>query len=267
MSTAEPVISVGGTSAEPVISVGGTSAEPVISVGGTSAEPVVSDMSMFPKYDMTEMRQNAATIKELTTRFTSHKLFHTHGDMCASGYLLRSEHTKQLGWSVWDEEATECILKHVGNMPVLSLAAGKGSQEASLAARGATVVCTDKELPRNPWMPVECLTNDAAVQKWRPFCPAAMIVWPQYTESGCRKNHEPPSDCVTYKALLDGNFVKVIYIGEEDGCTGSPQLESFLSKNYTQIEEHYIPCWPGIHDSLRVYERKTDQVVAVPKPK
>jgi hypothetical protein len=267
LSTAEPVVSVGGLStAEPVVSVGGLStAEPVVSE--CLPESVGSTISVFPTVDHAMIRENAQKIKAMTGLFTRNPLFQKDGDMCMSGLNLRREHTLYLGWSVFEKEATQCMLRHVGKTPVLSLAAGNASQETCLAAGGATVVCTDMKPPRNPWMPVECLANDEAVQKWRPHCPVAMIVWPEYTDRADHKNHEPLPDCDTYNALLKGNFVKVIYIGEKDGCTGSPQLDSFLRKNYRKIEEHYIPCWPGIHDSLRVYERKTDKVVAVPKPK
>jgi len=145
------------------------------------------------------------------------------------------------------------------------------AQETLLAAKGVNIVCTDLDPPRNAFMPVERLNNDEAVTKWRPHCEVVMLVWPEFI----RRNWHAPRgtqipDCHTYEALLKGNFSTVVYIGEKRGYTGSKQLEDFLEINYNEVELTYdeksLPTWPGIYDYLRIFRRKSANVVPVPKP-
>ncbi len=177
---------------------------------------------------------------------------------------------EMLGYSIPSTDVTDTIVKHVGKDSVLSLAAGLAAQETLLAAKGVNIVCTDLDPPKDSFMPVERLNNDDAVAKWRSHCEVAMLVWPDYI----RRNWYAPRgtqipDCHTYEALLKGNFSKIIYIGEKRGCTGSEQLEDFLRENYNDIEltedEKLLPRWPNIKDYLRIFIRKSDGVVPVPK--
>jgi hypothetical protein len=231
------------------------------------AKVSAAELVRLPPINRDHMKVRADEIMKITESFTAHPEFKKMGDMSWEGQNLRNQYTNLIGWSVPSKDATDCILSYVGTKPVLSLAAGNGAQETLLAARGGNVVCADIEPPTSPWMLVDILSNDDAVATWRAVCPCVMIVWPELCDRWGRPVHEPPPDCPTYKALFIGNFEIVVYIGEKDGCTGSPQLDSFLEKNYTLLKEHSIPQWPGIHDSLRIYERKTRQVVAVPKPR
>jgi hypothetical protein len=187
-------------------------------------------------------------------------------DMDSPTIQKRDLMVRQLGWSIPSTNVTDAIVKHVGRNCVLSLAAGLAAQETLLAAKGVSIVCADLKPPRNPFMPVERLSNDEAVAKWRLYCEVVMLVWPEYiTIRGA-----PFPNCHTYEALLKGNFSTVVYIGEKRRYTGSKQLEDFLEINYNEVElthdEKSLPTWPGIDDYLRIFRRKSANVVPVPKP-
>jgi len=222
----------------------------------------------FPVYDQHKLRESVEKINALTRGCLSYSGFKKGPDMDWPTMQKRQEYCSKCGWSIPSTAVTNKIVEHVGKDCVLSLAAGMASQETLLAARGVKIVCTDVDPPRESFMPVERLNNDQAVAKWRPQCEVAMLVWPEYIckDFGAPRD-APVPDCHTYLALLAGNFKKIIIIGEVQGCTGSEQLEDFLTKNYREVAEEWPPNWPGIHDYLRIFLRKTDKVVAVPKPK
>jgi hypothetical protein len=221
----------------------------------------------FPQYDLHRLSDSVKTINELTKQCLSYPGFKRGPDMDWPTVQKRTEYCTKCGWSIPSTDVTKKIVEHVGKDCVLSLAAGMASQETLLAALGVKIVCTDIDPPPQSFMPVERLDNDQAVAKWRPHCEVAMLVWPEYIckDFGAPRG-APYPNCHTYEALLKGNFSKIIYIGEEDGCTGSRQLEIFLRENYNEVAGEWPPNWPGIHDSLRLFERKTDKVKAVPKP-
>jgi hypothetical protein len=155
-------------------------------------------------------------------------------DMDWPTMVKRGEICRRLGWSLPSANVTDTIVRHVGKDCVLSLASGKAAQETLLAAKGVNIVCTDLEPPIDTFMPVEKLSTLDAVVKWRPYCPVAMLVWPELINNFGARRGAPFPDCHTYQALAAGNFTTVIYIGEERGCTGSEQLENFLDRNYNE---------------------------------
>lgn len=51
----------------------------------------------------------------------------------------------------------------------------------------------------------------------------------------------------------------LVYIGEGfGGCTGNERFHDILAKDWKAMDSKRIPQWPGIHDHLEIYRRKTE---------
>jgi nucleoside phosphorylase len=71
-----------------------------------------------------------------------------------------------------------------------------------------------------------------------------MFCWPPYAT-------EMATD-----ALVSFSGDRVIYIGECGGCTADNEFEDLLEKEWTEVEDFRIPKWFGIHDKMRLFNRK-----------
>lgn len=71
-----------------------------------------------------------------------------------------------------------------------------------------------------------------------------LLCWPPYAEPFA-------ADCLDNYAGK-----RLIFIGEDDGgCTGDTDLFDKLKQDWKLVEVVDIPCWPGIHDAMYMYER------------
>jgi hypothetical protein len=71
------------------------------------------------------------------------------------------------------------------------------------------------------------------------------LCWPNYNTD------------FAYNCLSFFNGRRIVYIGEEKGgCTASDRFFESLRVNWILADRVSIPQWPGIHDSLFVYERR-----------
>lgn len=220
----------------------------------TSDVPLMPEDKLFA-YNIIELQSAAAKVLSQTAAFKHHDSFRRMGEKSYSDMMLKRAYNTEVGSCTVDPETVGLVEKAVQGRNVLSFAAGSGALEACLASKGVKVICTDKKPPQRPYLPVHRLENSDAVKAFREICPAALIVWPVWIPNS--------KQCPTYQALLLGNFETVVYIGEDHGVTGSKQLERFFEVNYDKTKEEPLDTQPGHSDILRVFQRKTSQVVAV----
>jgi hypothetical protein len=182
------------------------------------------------------------------------ELFSELGPRFASGdFMARQSYVKRFGWAVLDKKACEGIVTLTCGH-VLSPGSGLGTWEACLqpmlADSNRSIICTDVESQRNPFMKVEVLNSSDAVRKYGSTCETCFVCWPAY------------KDPHTFMALQarPTPFTYVVYIGEgHGGCTGDDQLHEFLDSHYTCQKVFDIPQWGGmcgIHDFVQIFKRK-----------
>lgn len=71
-----------------------------------------------------------------------------------------------------------------------------------------------------------------------------LLCWPWYQSA------------MAYWSLRNFRGNQLIYIGEQDGCTGDAQFSRLLDRRWKRVLEQPIPVWWGMHDWLMVYERR-----------
>jgi hypothetical protein len=163
-------------------------------------------------------------------------------------YKPRESYVHEFAFSLINESTISAIALLLQGKDVLSIASGTGAIERCLAEKNVRIVCTDKS-PRpldKSFMKVLPLDSMKAVERFREYCPYAVVSWPEYD-----KSH-------TVNALKYGNFEKIVYIGEgKDGCCGDDELFEFFRMKYikTVIECDFCRWW-GIHDLAILFERK-----------
>lgn len=179
------------------------------------------------------------------------KLYPPDGDPWSLGadYVGRSrarmEFIKVFGFPIPCLELIEAI-KAEG--PSVELGAGSGYLAALVNKCSGYVIPTDSykggyffEVSR--YMKVYRLTASAAVRAF-PNIPVLMS-WPSY---GARW----PSRIANM--LKPGS--RLLYIGENYGCTACYSFERILKRKFKEIKSVDIPQWDGIHDHLRIFEKE-----------
>lgn len=157
----------------------------------------------------------------------------------------RTKMVEQYAWAIPCEEAL-AVLTDLS--PIVEVGAGGGYWAMLLRDRGATVEAFDKEpgdnhyvkrlwTPVRPGRPREALR--AGREHWTLF-----LCWP------------PLGSPMAEDALALHRGRYVVEIGETDGCTGTNEFYDQLEESYSLKREVALPQWPGIHDTLKVWERK-----------
>lgn len=169
----------------------------------------------------------------------------------ADTYYVRQVLTRKYSWAIPNEEALATVAE-AG--PVVEVGAGTGYWAALMRARGADVIAYDKHpletggnhyhpSSRQSWTKVEYGDESAAGK--HPDR-TLLLSWPVYDEP------------VALNALNAFKGNRVVYIGEGwGGCTGDNKFHTMLDQHWNLTKSVDIPQWDGIHDWLRVYERKT----------
>jgi hypothetical protein len=74
-----------------------------------------------------------------------------------------------------------------------------------------------------------------------------LMVWPDY-------DVDWPAQALE---AFSGNVLA--YVGEGwSGCTGNERFHQILHDQWNEMSDISLPQWPGIHDSLVIYRRKTE---------
>ena len=169
------------------------------------------------------------------------------GQSFLDSYRLREKFLKEFGFAVLCAEAVELLRPHC---PWLEVGAGSGAWVRGLQAAGLAVIGTD---PKNDehWgfqyekhAPLAPLPAADAI-KWAPDR-NVLCVWPTLGQSWAAE---------AIAVITPGRFLALVH-EEEGGCVGDDAMYEILSTSYTQVAEEALPCFPGIHDHLTLYQRK-----------
>lgn len=172
--------------------------------------------------------------------------------------VLRDELTGPFSWSVTAPATVDFVAEHAG--PVLiDPMAGTGYWAYLLGQCGVTVLAFDRyaDQPQangyhrnaRAWVPIG--GGDAAdtVAAAGPG-PTLLLAWPPYAEDAAAR------------ALAAYTGSRVIYVGEEWGCTADDAFHRALEAHWQLVAAHVPVCWEGIHDRVLVYDRKTEETPA-----
>lgn len=157
---------------------------------------------------------------------------------------LRGRWVKRYSWAIPNREAVETVATHD---PLVEIGAGTGYWAYLLEQAGADVVCYDPAQPgpdRERWHEVR--RGGVEVLRNAPFDDRALFVcWPPFYET------------LAADALETYGGDAVIYVGEgPGGCNATRAFFEALEAGSWRLErEIRIPRWPGVEDSVRIYER------------
>jgi len=164
---------------------------------------------------------------------------------------LRRDVIPRYAWTVSDPPTLDFVAAHAGPV-VIDPMAGTGYWARLLAERGATVLAYDRyaHAPAdNHWhrgmphwtrvIPGEAVDTVAAAG------PAVTLLlsWPPYATS----------DGADALRAYTGN--RIVYIGEDGGCTGDDELAKLLDTEWNLVAQHQPVQWWGIRDQVFIYHR------------
>lgn len=160
-------------------------------------------------------------------------------------WARRDELVKRYAWAIPNDAAITCLVRH---SPILEVGAGTGYWASLVAAAGGTVRAFDKAPPGTGINEYGHLVAYHQVEpmhrvRWRALADHTLFLcW-------------PPMSKMAQRVLSRYRGSRVIYVGEQDGCTGTPHFHIALERHWHQVERIEIPQWYGMHDGLYVYER------------
>jgi hypothetical protein len=168
-----------------------------------------------------------------------------------SEYKLRGAFIAKFGFAILDQQTVEQLKCY---SPILEVGCGAGYWAYEMRKNGIDVIATDPILVKNsqypfkiaePWVVIEKLSALEAIEKYSDR--ALLIVWPSL------------SDPWAAKALKAYQGQNVLYVGEgAGGCTADDNFHDILERNWNELKYIPIPNFWGIHDVLRIYERKSN---------
>lgn len=165
----------------------------------------------------------------------------------------RHDLVRQFAWSITDPQAVAFVAAHAGPKLVDPLA-GTGYWCHLLRQCGVDALAYDVAPPDgsdvNGWHkgattfgPV--LAGDAAQVAAAHGNRTLLLSWPPY---------DHPIGVETLRAYTGA---RVIYIGEGDGgCCGDDDMFAELAAAWTQVADHRLIQWGGMHDWITIYDRK-----------
>lgn len=161
----------------------------------------------------------------------------------------RADYVKRYSWTITDPATAAFVAAHSRGRLVDPLA-GTGWWGSLLAQHGVDVVSYDLEPGGNVWhqdQPLHAtVVGMDAVE--------AVVLHPDRTLLLSWPPHGEPVGVDVVRAYR-GN--RVVYIGEGDGgCCGDDAMFAELEANWVEVAEHLPVQWSGIHDQVRVFERK-----------
>ena len=162
---------------------------------------------------------------------------------------LRRRFTARYGFPVMTAEAVEWIAQRTRHAELLEVGAGNAYLARQLHDAGVDVIPTDAYgLDDNPYrlgkkyhMSVIQIDALDAITELNDL----NLIWSW-----------PPPDQASGKALKRFKGEYFIYIGEQsNGCTGGELFMDVLNTKFEYCEGFGIPSFPGIHDSIGLYQR------------
>jgi hypothetical protein len=164
--------------------------------------------------------------------------------------IKREEIVKNYAWAIPNAEA---ILELVNSGPVIEIGAGTGYWAHLVRDAGGVIYAYDRAfgkdneftlgsvwtvvLPGGPEQIKEWQFKDTTTEFTLFLC------WPPYATS------------MALDSLREYTGKKLIYVGEQWGCTGDEAFQEELDKNWNLDYTIEIPVWWGVHDAMYVYSR------------
>jgi hypothetical protein len=139
----------------------------------------------------------------------------------------------------------EALDKITSYSPVIEIGSGRGLWAHLLKKNGCDIIASDIK-DSNWYKSTELLTDIEdlsaldAISKYPNR--TVLTCWPPYGFYLMKKHLAP--------------IKNLIYIGEDDGCTGSMRFERNIHRVFNFVDEAIIPQWWGIHDYLRVFTNR-----------
>jgi hypothetical protein len=162
--------------------------------------------------------------------------------------LLRETHVRRWAWAIPNDEAIAAIAQL---SPIVEIGAGGGYWASLLRQRGATIDCYDAN--PYPLFNYQVDRSHIAIAKGGPERAlrhhpdrTLLLCWPSYAK--------PWSE----EALELHRGEHVAYVGEgKGGCTGTDYFHDLLEERYEEVDAVAIPQWPGLHDWLSIWRRRS----------
>jgi len=152
-----------------------------------------------------------------------------------SNYMLRTQFVQEYGWAIISPSAILEMAEFIGTADCLSVGCGSAYIEYLLRLAGVKIAVTDngsETCGKQYIKPFICEGRHAS--KYFPTCKVLFLSWSRI-------------DAAKY-----GDYDKIIYIGEEGGCTaGYPDPSKWV-----QVDTIGNPCWYGINDFIGLFVRK-----------
>ena len=162
---------------------------------------------------------------------------------------LRSTYTARYGFPVITAEAVNWIAQRTRHAELLEVGAGNAYLARQLQDAGVNVIPTDAytltdnaySLGKTYHMSVIQIDAMDAITELNDL----NLIWSW-----------PTPDQASGEALQRFNGKYFIYIGEQsNGCTGGDLFNDVLDTKFEYCEGFRIPSFPGIHDSIALYQR------------
>lgn len=153
-------------------------------------------------------------------------------------------------WAIPNPTVIKTIVQFCGKDPIVELGCGTGLWSMMLAIDGCCILPVDivNTKKQQRFVKVEnkaideILTNDCVAN-------VLFICWPVY------------DDDLAVNTLQQFTGNKLIYIGEYTGCCANDAFFEEIDKSWKCINQSdSLQSWPGIYDTLTMYERKKQNV-------
>jgi len=168
-------------------------------------------------------------------------------------HMARCAFTNRLAWAIPSRPAVTAICEFAGSDLILEVCAGLALWAALIRGSGGNIVATDSftshgTSSEKAFLDVVHMDAVSAVLAY-PDSQVLFLCWPGYAES------------YAGDALEEFQGDRVVFIGEgRDGCTADDRFFDLLAQFWEEVDFINLKHWPGIHDALFLYRRKTVEV-------
>lgn len=174
-------------------------------------------------------------------------------------HKARMQGIVRYAWAIPDDHALRTIAAHG---PLVEMFAGSGYWASLLRRRGVDVVAYDLAPGQYLGTNLTATNIHFPVRQGGPEELAGhsdrtlLMVWPPLY--GGTEHDEDGEQEADIACLDHWHGSTLVYVGESaNGCTGSRAFHERLEAEFETVETVSIPQWPGLHDYLTVYRRKS----------
>lgn len=167
---------------------------------------------------------------------------------------IRAEMVDQYSWAIPSEAAIRAIAEL---SPIVEMGAGTGYWAKMLLNAGADVVAYDMSPPgcQNSLLTAVNLYHPGAKKLHAPV----LVGEPKVLKNFDRTLFLcwPPISPMAFQCLKHWKGKNLVHVGELGGRTGSDEFLDILENRFRLSGVVEIPSWPGFHDCLTIWERRS----------